>query len=227
MNSNSNSMLPNSNPIIESCSTMSACDKLTMDTMINVAAYSKYISKRDADVETRSDHKKSERRFYKKRILALTKELIKNPAHVNDTSLINSSTAYINACIMHFKFIDLSDTLQKEYAEVDNNNDNDNSNKNNDNDNSHLNFEETVHKIDASFFENDHRNVKKIKLNEKNILEQLFVLPESSSSSSPLHDTDSKPINNIQRVVGINLKDRQFKTKGLKTTSHKNNINNN
>jgi len=181
---------------------MSACDKLTMDTMINVAAYSKYISKRDSDVETRSDHKKSERRFYKKRIR-----------------------------IMHFKFIDLSDTLQKEYAEVDNDNDNDNDNSNknndNDNDNSHLNFEETVHKIDASFFENDHRNVKKIKLNEKNILEQLFVLPESSSSSSPLHDTDSKPINNIPRVVGINLKDRQFKTKGLKTTSHKNNINNN
>lgn len=225
MNSNSNSILPHSNPIIESCSTMSACDKLTMDTMINVAAYSKYISKRDADVETRSDHKKSERRFYKKRILALTKELIKNPAHVNDTSLINASTAYINACIMHFKFIDLSDTLQKEYAEVDNNNDNDNSNKNNYNDNSHLNFEETVHKIDASFFENDHRNVKKIKLNEKNILEQLFVLPTSSSSGPT--DTDSKPINNIPRVVGINLKDRQFKTKGLKTTSHKNNINNN
>ena len=140
MNSNSNSILPHSNPIIESCSTMSACDKLTMDTMINVAAYSKYISKRDADVEARSDHKKSERRFYKKRILALTKELIKNPAHVNNTSLINASTAYINACIMHFKFIDLSDTLQKEYAEVDNNNDNDNSNKNNYNDNSHLNF---------------------------------------------------------------------------------------
>jgi len=223
-----------SNPIIESCSTMSACDKLTMDTMINVAAYSKYISKRDADVETRSDHKKSERRFYKKRILALTKELIKNPTHINDTSLINASIAYINACIMHFKFIDLSDTLQQEYAEDDNanddandnDNDNANANSNNVNDNSELNFEETVNKIDASFFENDHRNVKKIKLNEKNILEQLFVLP-TSPSSGPTHDTDSKPINNIPRVVGINLKDRQFKTKGLKPTSHKNNINNN
>ena len=88
------------NTIVESCSTMSACDKLTMDTMINVSAYSKYISKRDTDVKTRSDETKNERRFYKKRIVELTKQLIKNMDHVKDSSVVNACSAYFNACIL-------------------------------------------------------------------------------------------------------------------------------
>ena len=101
--------------IVDSQPSMSACDKLTMDTMINVVAYSKYISRKVTEKNTQSDETKSERRFYKKRIMDLTKQLIKNPTHTNDSAVINACSTYINACIMHFKFIDLSDTLQSEH----------------------------------------------------------------------------------------------------------------
>ena len=198
------------NTIVESCSTMSACDKLTMDTMINVSAYSKYISKRDTDVKTRSDETKNERRFYKKRIMALTKQLIKNPTYTNDTSIINACTAYINACIMHFKFIDLADTIQKEHTF-----ENEHASTTLSNIDTELLdecFEENVNKIDNAFLLQDARMVKKVNIHEKNILEQLFV---STSSSSEEH-TSKMNTNSLPRVIEIDLKDRQFKTKGIK-----------
>ncbi len=207
------------NPIVESCSTMSACDKLTMDTMINVSAYSKYISKRDMDVKTRSDETKNERRFYKKRIMALTKQLIKNPTYTNDTSIINACTAYINACIIHFKFIDLADTIQKEHT------------CENEHDCTTLStidtelldecFENNINKIDNAFLTQDGRMVKKINIHEKNILEQLFVSPSSSEEHMSKMNTNSLP-----RVIEIDLKDRQFKTKGIKRLKHEKSVKN-
>lgn len=208
------------NTIVESCSTMSACDKLTMDTMININAYSKYISKRDTDVKTRSDETKNERRFYKKRIMALTKQLIKNPTYTNDTSIINACTAYINACIMHFKFIDLADTIQKEHT-FENENGVTLSNIDTKLDEC---FEENVNKIDNAFLLQDARMVKKVNIHEKNILEQLFVSP-------PSEDSTSKPNNHgptsLPRVIEIDLKDRQFKTKGIKHLKNEKTVKNN
>lgn len=197
------------NTIVESCSTMSACDKLTMDTMINVSAYSKYISKRDTDVKTRSDETKNERRFYKKRIMALTKQLIKNPTYTNDTSIINACTAYINACIMHFKFIDLADTIQKEHTFE---NEHDCTTLSNiDTELLDECFEDNINKIDNAFLTQDVRKVKKINIHEKNILEQLFLSPSSSEEH-----TSKTNITSLPRVIEIDLKDRQFKTKGIK-----------
>ena len=53
-------------------------------------------------------------KFYKKRILHLTKQLLKK--EIKTTSSISESfNNYINQVILHFKFTDKKDVLQKEY----------------------------------------------------------------------------------------------------------------
>ena len=203
---------------------MSACDKLTMDTMINVAAYSKYMARKETDTKIRSSETKSERRFYKKRILELTKQLIKNPAHTNDSTVINTCNAYINACIVHFKFVDLSETLQMEHVD--------------DNSNTataaaaaaaaegSASFSTTdamdvlnkVNEIDTAFLSEDARNVKKISIPEKNVLEQLFISPESKTQTKTITPETS---NHLPRIVEIDFKDKHFKTKGVKKSKMK------
>lgn len=217
---------------------MSACDKLTMDTMINVAAYSKYMARKDSDIKIRSDETKSERRFYKKRIIELTKNMIKNPAYTNDSTIINACDAFINACIVHFKFVDLSDTIQMEhYNSKAGANDGSHANESNESNesientsNETIDFGSKVTQIDTAFLSEDTKKIKKINVKcEKNILEQLFISPEAEAhhvsteghtSSEPVQKVN-KVIKNIPRVIEIDFKDHQFKTKGIKKTKVK------
>lgn len=205
---------------ITATTTMSACDKLTMDTMINSAAYSKYMSRKDNETKTKLDETKTERRFYKKRIIELTKQLIKNMDHVKDSSVINACSAYFNACIMHFKFIDLADTIQTEhYVEPGNTIDG-----NVDPDPPHDLVHNGVQHIDSEFFSADSVNanhVKKINImnNEKNILEKLFISPDSEKEPPVKNGSGSGSTTSVPRVIEIDFKDQQFKTKGIKPKS--------
>ena len=205
--------------ITTATTTMSACDKLTMDTMINSAAYSKYISRKDNETKTKLDETKTERRFYKKRIIELTKQLIKNMDHVKDSSVINACSAYFNACIMHFKFVDLSDTIQTEhYVEP----------TNIDPADPDVNVvSEPVYNgvkhIDSEFFSAEqNRNISHVKklntINEKNILEKLFISPDSETEPVKAQ-TSTTTTTSVPRVIEIDFKDQQFKTKGIKPKS--------
>ena len=209
--------------ITPTTTTMSACDKLTMDTMINSAAYSKYISRKDNETKTKLDETKTERRFYKKRIVELTKQLIKNVGHVKDSSVINACSAYFNACIIHFKFIDLSDTIQTEHYVEPGNTIDGNVDGNVDPD-LDIVYNGVQH-IDSEFFSADSVNtshVKKINImnNEKNILEKLFISPDSEKEPPVKNGSGSgSSTTSIPRVIEIDFKDQQFKTKGIKPKS--------
>ena len=210
--------------IVESQSSMSACDKLTMDTMINMGVYSKYMARKETDTKIRSSETKSERRFYKKRILELTKQLIKNPTHTNDSSVITACNAYINACIVHFKFVDLSDTLQMEHvtacsvaepSSISGIADGEGTAE------QHDVIINIVNQIDTAFLSesDDVRNIKKISIPEKNVLEQLFISPEFKMKSKSKSENDTK---HIPRIIEVDFKDRHFKTKGIKKSKGKN-----
>ena len=59
----------------------------------------------------------TERKFYRRRIIDMTKEMFKSTVRTNaDTAVLTAFDAYASACITHFKFIDLADTLQDEYV---------------------------------------------------------------------------------------------------------------
>ena len=59
---------------------------------------------------------KEDKKFYKKRIIQLTKDLLKGKC---DNNIINASfNAYIKTAIEHFKFIDKKEIIQEEYKDL-------------------------------------------------------------------------------------------------------------
>lgn len=216
---------------IPTTTTMSACDKLTMDTMINSAAYSKYMSRKDNETKTKLDETKTERRFYKKRIIELTKQLIKNMDHVKDSSVVNACSAYFNACIMHFKFVDLSDMIQTEHRDSPTVVEPESSNNDHDLELDLDLLHNSVKHIDSEFFsaeaiknQNTATHVKKLDIvnNEKNILEKLFISPETETDPPVKSGSGHGPgsgLGSVPRVIEIDFKDQQFKTKGIKPKS--------
>ena len=63
----------------------------------------------------------AERKFYKKRILQLTKDLFKKQAP-NDL-LQSTFDSFVFSCISYFKFIDASEVMQEEYQDIKKNED--------------------------------------------------------------------------------------------------------
>jgi hypothetical protein len=92
-------------------------NQITLDCLINKEVYEKmYITKKQRIVN------KKDKKFYRKRILNLTRELLLKKD--NDYSEINpdikfSFDNYIKTCIHYFKIIDNNDIIQEEYKEYD------------------------------------------------------------------------------------------------------------
>jgi hypothetical protein len=111
---------------------------ITLETMTNNDSYTKYLKQNKLDHDAVL---KREKRFYRKRIIALTKDILFNNvnANVHDTAPCESSTTtllvhpdiqkiddviisafntFARLCISHFKFKDTMDTIQCEYKDM-------------------------------------------------------------------------------------------------------------
>ena len=63
---------------------------------------------------------KEEKRFYKKRILSVTKDLFKTENIDKENEIIkNAFNSYVNCLIEHFKKKDLTEMMQEEYDDLD------------------------------------------------------------------------------------------------------------
>jgi len=94
---------------------MSEIDNITLNYFINKAQYDNIFKKNEdfTDKQYKSDAK-----FYKKRILDLTKRLFRTSEEdVVDVQLNKSFTSYIKSCINYLKFLDKSDIIQKKYED--------------------------------------------------------------------------------------------------------------
>jgi hypothetical protein len=58
----------------------------------------------------------SDKRFYKKRILDLTKKLFRN--EIDDSPVHNAFDNYVKTCINHLKFTDKKDIYQEQYEKL-------------------------------------------------------------------------------------------------------------
>ncbi len=210
--------------------TMTASDILTMDTMMNMEAYTKYLKRKQLTSGIKDQNDLVERKFYRRRILDLTKEMFRGGGHraekginINSTGVESAFDAYIRACIMHFKFIDLADVLQTEYADmpaapaattmspetaaVD---------------------EDTISDFNKLCF-NQNQNTKKlvkIRAPTSNALEMLFIPPSSTapartSATTTTATTTTTIVNDsgvsIPKTRDVNLMDDRFKMKGIKS----------
>lgn len=86
--------------------------QITLDCLLNKEQYSKFLS--STLCKTRESSKR-DRKFYKRRILQLTKDMLLSDEIDVRTDIINAFDHYARTCISYFKMIDKTDILQTDY----------------------------------------------------------------------------------------------------------------
>jgi hypothetical protein len=86
-------------------------DHVTLDLMVNQPQYERYLRNKEADMNGKYEKAK---RFYKKRIIEMTRELLKGET-VNDIFVLQAFEAFSKSCITYFRNKDKNDTLQEEH----------------------------------------------------------------------------------------------------------------
>ena len=88
-------------------------NQVTLDCLLNKQQYNKYLFNKTEKISNRKDKK-----FYRKRIFSLTKELLltKEKPEFLFPDVEYAFDNYINACIQYFKTIDSNDIIQNEYS---------------------------------------------------------------------------------------------------------------
>jgi hypothetical protein len=90
-------------------------DYLTLEIMANTDSYNKYLKKNNLDHESVL---KKEKRFYRKRIISMAKDILFNNNSGQDEVILNAFNTYARVCISYFKFKDTMDTIQGEYTNM-------------------------------------------------------------------------------------------------------------
>ena len=177
-------------------------NQITLNYLLNKEQYDRHVHNKISKSVNKKDKK-----FYRKRIFSLTKDLLYGLE--NQLSLLPdikyAFDNYVKTCITCFKSIDTSDILQEEYKEIDLNQEIPN-NLGEDDENFILSKEEA-----------DKLMMRSVKLNVKTL--DGFVKRVNSKKEETMVLPQQKE---------INLKDPNLKTKGITNNSikKKKNINN-
>ena len=95
-------------------------NQVTLECLMNKDTYKKYVATKKKSVVNKKDQK-----FYRRRILSLTKELLypeeaaEKPANattMNDPNVMGLFQIYSKACIEYFKTLDKNDIIQEDYS---------------------------------------------------------------------------------------------------------------
>ena len=110
-----------------SINSINSINYLTLEIMANTESYNKYLKKNNLDYDSAL---KKEKRFYRKRIISMTKDILfnnnagsdininsSNPSKLDDV-ILNAFNTYAKVCISYFKFKDTMDTIQGEYKNM-------------------------------------------------------------------------------------------------------------
>ena len=89
--------------------------EITLECLMNKTTYLKYIKNQKLEHNIKSNVKN--RKFYKKRIYDLTKQLMHSEPSPS-TEISKAFENYINSCINHFQILDKTDILQEDYANI-------------------------------------------------------------------------------------------------------------
>lgn len=199
-------------------------DHVTLDLMVNQPQYERYLRAKEADLAGKYQKAK---RFYKKRIIEMTRDLLKGET-MNDIFVVQAFEAYAKACITYFRNKDKNDTLQEEHMaecvaigylppiaeDNDVNDDDDVNDVNDENDENDGNYGNDG---------NDVSDSSKRKL-------EILLSFDKHKPQTPTLDTfvikmTPPPSNSAQvpipKVKEINLDDPKFKTKDIKPKSAK------
>ena len=187
---------------------------ITLEMMTNNDSYTKYLKQHKLDHDAVL---KREKRFYRKRIIALTKDILFNNVNANpganpgantdttppsqpdipkiDDIIVSAFNTYARLCISHFKFKDTMDTIQGEYKD--------------------MNGETcTENKIVDDLDEDMSNNINEanklcMKQNDKKILTlDAYVVKTSAPKKEMI----------LPKTKNVNLKDPKYKKKDIKVS---------
>ena len=170
-------------------------NQVTLECLMNKDTYKKYVATKKKSVVNKKDQK-----FYRRRILSLTKELL-YPEEIatttkpttattttNDPNIVGLFQIYSRACIEHFKTLDKNDIIQEDYSTLTQ-------------ETAEMSIEDikTQAEIDQQF-------MRSIRVKEATTLDK-FV---KRSTTAPKED----PI--LPKQKDINLRDPALKNKGIR-----------
>lgn len=92
-------------------------NQITLDCLINKEQYNKCVQNKISKIVCRQ-----EKKFYKKRLVDLTKDLLSKPSVYEKTIFPDVKYAfdvYTKTCVEYFKSLDNNDILQEEYKNID------------------------------------------------------------------------------------------------------------
>jgi len=177
-------------------------NQVTLDCLLNKEMFGKHIKNQKS-----KSINKQERKFYKKRIFSLFKEIITD----NEPSYLLPDVKYayegfINSCIHYFKAIDNNDLNQAEYNELELKTEN-------------VNYSLQDLDTDSNFSKSDEA--------DKFLMRSIIVDPPTLDKY--VKKTYTKKIENIilPKQKNINLQDPELKNKGLKKKNISNKYENN
>ena len=88
-------------------------NQITLECLINKEIYKKYLTSNNTNTIINN---KKDRKFYRKRILQLTRDILLNDPSLkitNDIQFVFEN--YVNHCIQYFKMVDRVDLIQEDY----------------------------------------------------------------------------------------------------------------
>jgi len=90
-------------------------NQITLDCLLNKEQYSKYLN---STMNKTLNSNKRDRKFYKKRILQLTKDLLSSETGEDATmDIMYAFDNFTRTCISYFKMMDKTDILQTDYTD--------------------------------------------------------------------------------------------------------------
>ena len=88
-------------------------NQITLDCLLNKEQYSKYLN---SSVHKTAESSKRDRKFYKRRILQITKDMLSAIDTMDTTSdMMFAFDNFSKTCISYFKMMDKTDILQTDY----------------------------------------------------------------------------------------------------------------
>jgi hypothetical protein len=165
--------------------------EITIDYLINKRIYERFLNSKKGIIQ---DYYTKDKKFYKKRINNLTRNLMDNKKEIYPNNINKAFENYIKEAIEYFKLLDESDLIQEDYIGLQLLEE--------------LGLEEEVVE-------------KNIIINNEEIIKS-FSLPKNTQTSTldnfikVKKTQEDQPIVKLPTQREINLSDHQFKTKGIK-----------
>jgi hypothetical protein len=172
-------------------------DQVTLDCLLNKSLFNTQVKNKKAQSVN-----KEERKFYKKRIYNLFKEMLINKAEPADLlpDVKYTYDNFINASINYFKTIDNNDLLQEEYKTLD---------------------EAALENINAIPELGDDIAVEEA---DKLMMRSIKIKPPSLDKYVKRKTTKPQEKMILPKQKEVNLMDPELKVKGLNSSSNNNNI---